>query len=110
MVIPIFVRSGDLQATVSFADAGFDQETSKLTFTMNRSGNRSVYGDIEIFSGHEDPVLLGKVSGVAIYTEVNSLSLDQVLKEEPQSGSLKISFLEDEKYGGDIRYVEEISF
>lgn len=71
--IPVIVRQGQTQATVSLDQLTFVPAQAgagpSLTFEMTRQGNRSVYGDI--VATYEPPagkpVELGNVSGVAVY-------------------------------------------
>lgn len=83
--IPIIVRRGSLDAEVRVVAAErSDEQTLDLRFS--RSGNRSVYGDVRVSfkprSG--DPVDVGFVRGMAIYTDIDERTLRMTLR--PPSG------------------------
>jgi hypothetical protein len=72
--IPIIVREGDTFAKVEMTNLELlqDEKTGspEIRFDLLRSGNQSVYGDIEVAciqKGHQ-PVVLGLVKGIAVYT------------------------------------------
>ena len=77
--LPIFVRHGDLQSTASITDAKITRtaEGVKLSFNLNREGNRSIYGDFDFTcnAGGEE-LVLKQVRGIAVYTEVGSRALE----------------------------------
>ncbi|MEO0466738.1 MAG: molecular chaperone [Pseudomonadota bacterium] len=71
LTIPVIVRVGDLEANVeilSAATAPSDEVGETLLVTrLTRDGNRSTYGDIQIFvEGQDEPVYFAR--GIAIYT------------------------------------------
>jgi len=71
LTIPVIVRAGDLTADVSIetaVTAPSDEEGEDLLVVrLTRSGDRSTYGDIQIFvEGEDEPVYFAR--GIAIYT------------------------------------------
>jgi fimbrial chaperone protein len=71
--IPVIVRHGDTDAKVSLSDLSLipasGQDGPLLAMHMNRSGNRSVYGDLSvtITPAGGKPVEVAKAGGVAVY-------------------------------------------
>ncbi|MCB9989683.1 MAG: molecular chaperone [Rhodospirillales bacterium] len=71
--MPVFVRTGDLKASVSFSDvsAKATAEGAEVNFTLNRTGNRSTYGDLDfVCIGGGEEIVAHQVRGIAIYTDV----------------------------------------
>ena len=72
--IPIIVRHGDLVAELTLSDprvesAPDEDPPTRLAVTLNRSGNRSVYGDLTgvlVRNGQPD-LVVGVAKGVAVY-------------------------------------------
>lgn len=99
ITIPVIIRSGDLQVNVTIDNAQMVTDSiSRLKFTINRSGSKSVYGDITVMyqpvSG--DPIKVGAARGVSVYTP-NALRNFIVPLAPPagvtfNQGSLKITY------------------
>jgi len=77
ITIPLIVRHGTLDATASLSNlrlAKGDATTGglpTLTFRINRSGERSVFGDIAIAyrpPGSGEDYIIGEISQLAVYT------------------------------------------
>ncbi|MEX6690010.1 hypothetical protein QTN47_21050 [Danxiaibacter flavus] len=73
MSIPVIIRVGENTSKVSFSDISFhlEKETDPvLKITFNRTGNMSVYGDVQIdhISLQGKVTRVGTIKGVAIYT------------------------------------------
>lgn len=70
--IPTIIRNGQSTTSIELSDLSLDTtgDTPVLTTTINRSGNMSVYGAIEVVhiapNGKRTPV--GGVKGVSVYT------------------------------------------
>jgi len=77
--LPVFVRHGDLNSSASITDAKLSKIAKglKLSFTLNREGGSSVYGDFDFVckDGASD-VVLSQVRGISVYTEINKRYLD----------------------------------
>lgn len=77
--LPVFVRHGDLDVTASIDDAKLSKSARglKLSFTLNRVGDSSVYGDFDFVckDGARD-IVLRQVRGISIYTEIDRRYLD----------------------------------
>ncbi len=70
--IPVIVRHGETKLTTTLTDIAIEQGKDKeqlLAFTINREGNRSVYGDLVATFTPADgkPIEVSRVSGVAVY-------------------------------------------
>ncbi|MBU5635370.1 hypothetical protein KOM00_01320 [Geomonas sp. Red69] len=79
--IPVIARHGDLQAGASIVPWSVTLSGEKqqvLSFTMLRSGTRSVYGDVAVYRGQEK-VAEGK--GFAIYTPNTVRKVSLVVSE-----------------------------
>jgi len=71
--LPVFVRHGNLTVSGEITDAKLSRSGPKmsLTFTLNRKGNRSLYGDLAFtcLSAGEETVV-HQIRGIAVYHEV----------------------------------------
>lgn len=104
--VPVIARTGELAATVSFSDIRIDDK-GKLAFKLNRFGNRSVYGLIEIINKQNNEVV-NYLQGVSIYTQSDYREFDFSLPKGTELNSLGIRFKEDRKYGGSITINHDI--
>ena len=98
--IPVIIRQGENTAAVNLSDASFRMEdtTPLAQFTLNRSGNMSVYGAISI--DHISPQ--GKIThvaganGLAVYTPTQRRNLTLPLEKHKDvnyyAGSLHIVY------------------
>jgi len=101
--VPIIVRTGKLDASVSFSDISLENET--LIFHVNREGNRSVYGSLEIVNKSNNDVVSFK-RNVSVYTDSRSVKHDLATLGIPLE-QLAIRFVEDTAYGGSISYEQD---
>lgn len=112
--IPIIVRHGRLESELRLEKPRLipDAEGGSgptLVLEMHRSGKRSVYGDFRAIltpMGDGEPMTVGRVNGVAVYTPNNlrrfSLPLTIPQGVTLEGGKLRILYLEsgkDEKSG-----------
>ena len=71
--IPVIVRHGQVDASVSISNLTLDdgQARPELAFDIERVGNGSLYGDIEVrfvpANGAEEPIVIGQHVGVSIF-------------------------------------------
>jgi len=110
--IPVIIRHGQTNATVSLNDAKLVPASGDakplLAFTFNRQGNQSVYGDILAMytpSGGK-AVEIGKVNGVAVYVP-NATRTARIPLTMPEGvmlkgGSIKLTFSERPDAGGKL--------
>jgi len=104
--VPVIARTGELAATIHFSDIRID-EKGKLAFKLNRSGNRSVYGAIEIINKHNDKVI-NYLQGVSLYVQSDYRDFDFALPKDIDINYLSLRFKEDTKYGGSITINRDI--
>lgn len=77
--LPVFVRHGDLEASASIENAKLAQTPRGLnvSFTLNRQGSSSLYGDFEFTCNDAgNSAVLRQVRGISVYTEINKRYLD----------------------------------
>jgi P pilus assembly chaperone PapD len=101
--VPIIVRTGKLDASLSFSDISLQNET--LIFHVNREGNRSVYGSLELINKSNNDVVSFK-RNVSVYTDSQSVKHDLTTLGIPLE-QLAIRFVEDTAYGGSINYEQD---
>ena len=111
-VIPILIRFGDPKAQIrltrpSFVNVDPELGYSALTIDMERSGDRSVYGDLEVFhtpiGGSEVRVFITR--GLAIYSPVTirtkRIRFRDVDPARLTSGTLRVRYTETPDMHGD---------
>lgn len=111
-VIPILIRFGDPQAQIRITEPRFllhDPELGYATLTVDleRSGERSVYGDIEVFhtpvGGSEELIFVTR--GLAVYAPLpvrtKRLRFRDVDPARLTSGTLRIRYTETPDMHGD---------
>lgn len=104
ITIPVIVRVGDLgaEATIGEARVGETADGPAFQFDLARTGNRSVYGDIEVTRpGVVEPLLVAR--GIAVYPEVDARQVS--LRVPPElaaqlKGPVRIRYTEDREIGG----------
>lgn len=104
ITIPIIVRVGDLGATAKIGNAwvGETKDGPAFEFDLARTGDRSVYGDIEVTRpGVAEPLLLAR--GIAVYPEVGARKVSLRIPPELAAklkGPVQIRYTEDREVGG----------
>ena len=104
ITIPIIIRHGELTAGATLTDARViaTEDGPALHIDMQRSGNRSIYGELRVTKpGVAEPIV--KVRGIAIYPEVTGRSV--VLQLTPEqaaqlTGPVTIGYFEPSEQGG----------
>jgi len=110
--IPVIVRHGETAANVTLAGLELLKpmagQAATLAFVMQRSGNRSVYGDIAATFTPQGGATqeVGKVGGVAVYTP-NPLRRVKLALQPPAGlalarGTLRVTFRERPDAGGKL--------
>ncbi|MDB5933470.1 MAG: hypothetical protein JWQ01_814 [Massilia sp.] len=109
--IPVIVRHGETSATVSIDHLALDTATAGqalLSLQLNRSGNRSVYGDLTVrFKPQGGPEqVVGKAGGVAVYAP-NPLRRAKLSLQVPAGlalsrGTLSVTYQERADDGGKL--------
>lgn len=71
---PVFVRQGNLNARGSLSDLRLSRQGGNFTLalTLNRQGNRSLYGDIDVLCAEKS---IYQARGIAIYPELDARPL-----------------------------------
>jgi hypothetical protein len=109
IMIPIIVRTGELSEQTSISNAHLVEAQGKraIGFTINRSGERSVYGGIDIFlEGSGSPKKIGGIRGLGVYTEIDHrdvvIPLDADAPAVGRGSRVKIVYTDDELNPGAI--------
>ena len=101
MSIPIIIRSGVVSANATLSDLNLERDKEGiqyLAFTLNRTGNGSVYGNLiaEFIPVKGDPIQMGAVKGVAVYTNLNKrqviIKLDSFEGMNLKNGKLRLRY------------------
>jgi len=104
ITIPVIVRVGDLGAEAAIGEAWVSETADgpAFNFDLARSGNRSVYGDIEVTRpGVAEPLLVAR--GIAVYPEVAERKVSLRVPQEVAAklkGPVRIRYTEDREVGG----------
>lgn len=104
ITIPVIVRVGDLGAEAVIGEAWVSEgaDGPAFNFDLTRTGNRSVYGDIEVTrAGAPEPLLVAR--GIAVYPELGARQVS--LRVPPDlaaklKGPVRIRYTEDREVGG----------
>jgi fimbrial chaperone protein len=112
--IPVIIRHGEAQLTVSLSDvvvqpAPAGETGSVLSFLIHRDGNRSVYGDLAATftpKGSNTPIDLAKAGGVAVYVP-NPLRRARMPLQMPEGvlqrgGTVRVTYRERAEAGGKV--------
>jgi hypothetical protein len=108
ITIPVIVRHGELFSSVKLSDFKLEQANTvkaekTLSFNINREGNSSAYGDFRVsFTPvNGEPIIVGQINGVAIYTPLASRSVEIKLQTPAgltlSNGELHITYLKPGK-------------
>ncbi|MDE3059933.1 MAG: molecular chaperone [Pseudomonadota bacterium] len=95
--IPVIVRQGTVSAQAKLSNAALSGKN--LTVTINRSGNKSVYGDVIVTDASGN--VAGQARGVAVLVP-NAKRNVQVPLNAGAAGNLTIEYREREEEGGKI--------
>jgi len=99
--IPVIVRNGELNAIVELTNVSLDTKSDtvpNLSVTFERSGNKSVYGDLMAtwVTDQGNQVEVGNVRGIAVYTPNKLRKFTMQLRNFPTvdytKGKLLIKF------------------
>jgi hypothetical protein len=102
--VPIVVRTGKLEAEISFSNMSV--KDGGILFNVNRKGNRSVYGDIQLVNKSNGEII-GFTRNNSLYTETTTSAQKLALKGF-SINELALRFTEDKKYGGTITHQQNI--
>jgi hypothetical protein len=109
IMIPIFVRTGDLSAQVSISNVRLVEAQGRraIGFAINRTGERSVYGAVDVYlEGAGSPKKIGGVHGLGVYGEIDQrrivIPLDASAPVIGPGSRVKIVYTDDELNPGTI--------
>lgn len=101
ITIPIIARIGDLTASVELTELALDTKSDtvpNLAITFNRTGDKSVFGDMAVnwVSQDGESIEVGIVRGIAVYTPNNIRRFSMKLRNLPSvnynTGKLVIKY------------------
>jgi len=108
--IPVIVRHGDVDVAVSISNLILNsgQGQPKLAFNIERSGNGSVYGDIEVrfvpANRSEEPLVIGQHTGVSVFPPLARLQYQIPLQlpagRHLDAGTIEVTYRERANGGG----------
>ncbi|HWA84560.1 MAG TPA: hypothetical protein VG820_14045, partial [Fimbriimonadaceae bacterium] len=108
VTVPVIVRHGYLSAAASISDAavGQDKDGSFAIFRLNRTGNRSLRGDVTVSfapAGGGNKISLGLIVGLPVYCPNSGRLVKVRLTHDISSlgkGEIEIGFVEPERSRG----------
>ena len=116
ILIPIIVRTAELPADASIGEVQLVKGASRqgIGFTIHRTGERSLYGGIEVFLlGSGSPAKVASIRGLGVYGEIDHRNV--VLPLDPKGpavgpgSKLKIVYTDDELNPGKVLAETEIT-
>jgi hypothetical protein len=110
--IPVLVRQGPVDARAGIKDARLVLETGKPAVACNlaRLGTSSLYGTVEVHRGSEKGEMIGAVSGLGVYTEVDHRPIVVPLTKPPVHGErLTVLFRDDDSRAGAVLASETLT-
>lgn len=111
VAIPIIVRHGEITASVALSQlslqTGDDEAPPRLSYRLERTGSRSVYGDLSAYftprDGGEERVV-GLIKGLAVYTPLDHITQQLLLQNlsasDLASGRLRLRFESQPEFDG----------
>ena len=102
MSIPVIIRMGEVSVTSNLSGLQLmikQDTTQNLRFTINRTGNISIYGDIiiEFIPVQGKPYRIGSMAGIGVYTNIHKRNIVVKLKNIPgkalTNGTLKVQYV-----------------
>jgi len=100
--IPIIINSGSVFMSSTLSDLKItneEKDLQTLKFTINRTGNKSIYGDlaVEFVPKQGKPYQVGTMNGVGVYTNIEkrniTLNLTNNLGNKLKNGKLKVKYM-----------------
>ncbi|BAJ02318.1 fimbrial biogenesis chaperone [Shewanella violacea] len=110
--IPVILRVGELNGEVTIDEVTNENAQTSLNVTLIRHGQRSTYGDIELFvetslDGKIQLESVGSAKNAAIYTELNQRSFSVNLSRELKKGTEVIIRYTESKTIKDAKIIEK---
>ena len=113
--IPVIIRNGEadvrgdirnarlIHAEISPDGVAPPRRTPVMAFDMTRSGNNSLFGNIEIRAKGREKEPIGFVRGLGLYTEIDHRTIQIPLQRTPARGEqLEIVFIDDDVNPGRV--------
>lgn len=118
IAVPIIVRHGNVDYAMTVSDLKFIQsdekdQLNKISFNLNRTGNRSSYGDLTatITAGGKEYVL-SQIMRLAVYTPNPSRTVEMVLRVPEgvklSGNTLKVAYKNIPEEGGKVMAEQSI--
>lgn len=106
VTIPVIVRHGRLEAQVALEQPRIERkdDRSELKLTINRAGQASTYGDVQIVRQGTNQVIY-QARGLAVYSEVASREFSLPIAEAQLadlSGPVRVEYRESSSAGGGL--------
>lgn len=97
VTIPVIIRAGKLSAEAGIGKVALIEEGGRkgVALELTRTGNRSLYGDLQIVKAGMDPVVLAR--GVAIYPEIDRRAVSYPVPDEVSAslaGPARVQYVE----------------
>ncbi|BDY06342.1 hypothetical protein [Ferrimonas sp. YFM] len=101
MSIPVIARKGATHSSLAIDAAELHPHHAQISITA--SGNRSVYGDLELVQQQSgEQTTLGFLRGAALYPEIDRLEFKVPLSRSPRGEApIEIRYREDPRYGSE---------
>lgn len=115
MSIPIIIRSGAINVSTTLIDLKLENRQDSiqdLNFSITRTGNISVYGDIKLhfIPANGKPFEIDGKRGVGIYTNINKRNIGIKLNSKQskilKNGKLKVQYISNEESKKPVVYAE----
>ena len=107
VTMPIIVRKGALQASLTITDLTASESAGFITtgFALRREGNKSVYGDLRYMCGTSAESYELKITkGVSVYTEVDHRNFNfriEKPQDKPRCNTLTVTYTETNGFMGE---------
>jgi hypothetical protein len=98
--VPIVARTAKLNAQASFTNVKL-LDNGKVSFRLNREGNRSIYGDLEVLNKRTGKKVNG-LKSISIYTQSSYRDFEFSVPVNLAESDISLRFTEVEKYGGSL--------
>ncbi len=115
MSIPIIIRTGAVSVSAALSDFKLNTQPNaiqNLAFTIHRTGNISLYGDImvEFVPDKGKPYTICKAAGVGVYTNINKRYMQVKLNNTSGTplgkGKLKVQYISKGETKKPVVYAE----
>lgn len=106
--IPVIIRTGNLDYKMSLSDmalATVNDTVSNITFSINRSGARSAYGNLkaEFIPVVGKPFIVGMANGVGVYTDLSARKFSMFIRNRAEqrlkNGKLVLTYSNSREEG-----------